>query len=91
MLKTNRHMLGEKNIHHALEVVAETFDKRLKEKGTHILVSTHEILGIVEEECTELKDAVRSCVQQNVKRELVDIAVACLAGIASIDSKKMDW
>lgn len=76
-----------------LSVLKESENKwydRLEEKGIHSFSSTHEILGIVDEEHSELKDAVRSNNKIEVRNELLDIVVACLHGIASLD-KGVDW
>ena len=56
---------------------------RLAQKGRGSFIGSHETLGIIAEEYDELKDAVRSDDPQEVERELVDIAVACILGIAS--------
>lgn len=60
--------------------------RRLKEKGWGSFTSVHEILGIVTEETSkELVDAVHANSLQDVKRELLDIAVACVFGVACIE------
>lgn len=64
--------------------------ERLKQKGPGISVSIHEIRGILDEEVEELHDAIREN-NHKIREELIDIAVACLLGIASIESEKMDW
>lgn len=64
---------------------------RLKEKGSGTFKSRHEILGIVTEEHFELIDAVKSGTLEEVKQELLDIAVGALFGIASIEAKGVDW
>ena len=57
---------------------------RLKQKGRGISVSTHEILGLATEEMRELEDAVRGDNAEQVYTELVDLAVVCAVGMASI-------
>jgi len=71
--------------------IYEEWIRRLQEKGPHICASSHEILGIVTEEFYELVDTVKSNDIDNVEKELTDVAVACLHGIASIKSNGMDW
>lgn len=58
-------------------------------KGWHSLVSTHEILGIVDEEHFELTEAVRDGDATEIKKELWDIAIAALYGILSM--QHCDW
>ena len=65
---------------------------RAKQKGYGILISSHEVLGILTEEMTEFTEAVHLNQSQIDKiKELEDIAVAALFGIASIRSGEMDW
>ena len=74
-----------------LDRIHEKFLRRLREKGPGICVSIHEVRGIVDEEVEELHEEVRANNQIGVHKELIDIAVACLLGIASLESQKMDW
>jgi hypothetical protein len=60
-------------------------------KGESAFASRHEILGVVTEEYIELIDAVRASDLDTVHRELEDIAVACIFGIACIKNGNMDW
>lgn len=71
---------------------------RLNQKGTGIIISRHEMLGIIEEERKELVDAVQSGSLEeteqsilSVEHELVDIAVACIVSLASIKTGKVQW
>jgi len=64
---------------------------RLTEKGWGIYISSHETLGIITEEYTELIEAVGENDHAHQWKELLDIAVAALAGMASIDSGEMQW
>ena len=65
--------------------------KRYEEKGQGIAVSRHEIVGLISEEWQELLDALRSNDEDDFYDELIDIAVACLHGMISINTTKMDW
>lgn len=58
--------------------------KRCKEKGDHIYAGSHEILGTATEEYHELIDAVKSNDRQQTYAELLDLAVVCLFGMASL-------
>ena len=74
-----------------IEEIANKLESRMIEKGDQAFVSSHEVLGIVTEEFDELKDAVHSNVQPAVRRELMDIAVGAIFGIACIDEDTLDW
>lgn len=74
----------------ALGEVREFYLKRLQEKGPHSFASIHEILGILIEELNnELVEAVRENDHEKVRKELLDIAVACVHGVASLEY--VDW
>lgn len=56
------------------------------------LASSHEILGIIEDEVQEYRDEVHAKSAAELKiEELKDIAVAAILGIASIQSGGVDW
>lgn len=75
----------------ALSGLQKALQVRLQEKGPRAFASTHEVLGIITEEFHELVDAVRSNDRPSVAGELMDIAVACIFGLACIKSDAMDW
>jgi NTP pyrophosphatase (non-canonical NTP hydrolase) len=64
---------------------------RTIEKGDGTFASQHEILGIVTEEYYEYIKAVQENDFIEAKKELIDIAVACVFGIACIDAATVDW
>jgi hypothetical protein len=67
-------------------------NKRLAEKGCHIWLSSDEILGIITREYFEYADEVkRHGTYEGKRHELLDIAVACIVGLASMESGKMHW
>jgi NTP pyrophosphatase (non-canonical NTP hydrolase) len=59
-------------------------DRRLAQHGHGSYIGPHEALGIITEEYDELLDAVRSNDHSQVEKELIDIAVGCLFGVASL-------
>ena len=63
--------------------------ERLKQHGPGSFIGPHEILGIITEEYDELIDAVRDNDYGQVEKELVDIAVGCLFGVASLRAAGM--
>lgn len=58
--------------------------QRLEQHGRGSFIGPHETLGILTEEYAELIEAVRSNDYKQVERELIDIAVGCLFGVASL-------
>lgn len=68
--------------------------RRLREKGRGTFSSKHELLGIITEEYLEVQCAVQSKGDVDhikLRAELLDVAVACVFGVACIDAKTMDW
>jgi NTP pyrophosphatase (non-canonical NTP hydrolase) len=49
------------------------------------------VFGVVAEEYKEVLDALHKGDTQEMYSELNDLAVACILGMACIDSKLMDW
>jgi len=54
-------------------------------KGSGSFVSTHELLGVITEEYYELIEAAHRGNVTNVHGELLDIAAACIFGVACIE------
>lgn len=71
--------------------VREKTFKKIIEKGDHAFSSSHEILGILEEEMHELREAVRSGDKDELSSELLDICVGALFGLVSVDNNKTEW
>ena len=78
-----RHRLIEADITTAIEQIKEKLYDRLLEKGTAAYAGPHETFGIIHEEYCELSDAMRANDAADFKSELIDIAVACIIGMAS--------
>lgn len=93
MSENTRHREQIKNeaIRHAIGTVRRSLDERLAQKGKGTFASIHEILGIITEEQLEFTEAVKSNNHNQVRKELIDIAVGCVFGIACIDSMTLDW
>lgn len=87
----NRPTISHDAIKTCIKEIALKTDARLDQKGHHAWQSTHEILGIITEEYWELQEAIKNNRIDNVKKELMDIAVACHFGIACINENKLDW
>lgn len=90
-VKNNRFPIAINNVERGVGEFEAAWLERLNKKGYGIFISTHEILGVVNEEHHELVEAIKNNDLENIREELMDIAVACIHGIASIDTKKMDW
>jgi hypothetical protein len=87
----HRFQLTDDHIDTALRDIINLLSERLDKKGRGIFLSSHEILGLVTEEMGKLEEAVRKNDPENQKRELMDIAVAAILGVASRITGKMDW
>ena len=81
-----RHQITHTEVSSAVLELSRQVNKRLKEKGHGAYVSSHETMGIITEEHDEAKDAVRDNDHQQLRAELLDIAVGCLIGVISIDA-----
>ena len=65
--------------------------KRLEEKGDGAFSSTHELRGSIDEEVTELFEAMHIKDCKAIEHELKDVLVSCIFGLACLQSKKMEW
>lgn len=79
-----------------LASVKRKLEYRIAQKGPLSFTSNHEILGVVTEEFEELKHAIHEKKRDDkyneaVREELLDVAVACIFGLASQDAGGMDW
>ncbi len=75
----------------AIDCILLKLDEQLRKKGRGTFVSIHEISGVLDEEVREFKDEIHTNKYDDIVKELEDIAVTCLWGIASINSGKVDW
>lgn len=64
---------------------------RLNEKGNHILLSRHEIIGVITEEYNELVRAVEQGSLADVEDELKDIVVGGIVALASLKTGEVEW
>jgi len=75
----------------AIEFVASELRRRMAEKGPGTFSSTHEILGVIDEEYNELREAVHRNEMIDIEKELADIAVACIFSLACIHEDHLSW
>lgn len=87
-----RHQLTWFDLEGAIQSVSVKTGLRAEQKGNGSMASSHEILGIIEDELQEYRDEVHAKSSAELKiEELKDIAVAAIFGIASIQSGGVDW
>lgn len=68
----------------AFAMLGDELKRRLLQKGKKSFIGPHEILGVVEEEVDELREAVRSDDPREVTAELLDLGVGAIFGVASL-------
>lgn len=86
----NRIFVRDTVISSAVAITVEKLKDRLKKHGVYSFMGPHEILGVVTEEYQELITATHQNLRHEVKAELVDIAVACIFGLASLNQQDID-
>ena len=88
--KTDRDIVEPIHLHAAIETVKDMLNFRLDEKGAGTFKSRHEMFGIIAEEFYELANSMQDG-NRNFDDEVLDLAVACVFGLACIEAQKMDW
>lgn len=86
-----RHQIKIEDVEEQRNILFAKIIEQYGEKGFGISVSRHEIYGLLGEELKELVDALQSNNMDDFYFELLDLAVACLHGMVSIRTGKMDW
>jgi len=76
--------VSESDIALVFSAASAMLHRRLLKHGPGAYAGPHEILGTIAEEYDELLDAVRSNVDADTAAELLDIAVGCVFGVASL-------
>lgn len=89
--KKHRVQISEERVGKAADLVRVWLFRRLNNKGFGAWLSRHEIIGSLTEEYHEAVEATHSRSSEELRAELVDIAVSCIFGIACIDEKTLDW
>jgi len=74
----------------AMAYVNEEIDHALEKHGTGAFVSTHEILGVLDEEFEEFKRAIHKNDIDACMDELAQVAQVAIFGIASILQARKD-
>lgn len=76
--------LSDEALSQALTLLGYALKSRISEKGRDSFINSHEILGATEVEMVELREAVHIKEPQRVIEELLDVAVGCVFGVASL-------
>lgn len=84
-MEMERPIISTDRIIETIKVQTAHLMEQIEKKGSVSWVSKHEALGIVNEEHHELIHAVQSNNIEDIRSELLDIATACIFGIACID------
>jgi hypothetical protein len=85
----NRPDVSEDEIEFAIETLKRHLRKCMEKHGKGSFVSQHEILGCLEEELLELKEAIRTNANP-VASELLDVAQTALFGWICVINKKAE-
>jgi hypothetical protein len=90
---TGRKLISPDEVNRSIdEVIKKLFHRLENDKGYGTFASTHEILGVLQEEMHELLTAVHeNASHEELIEELTDIAVGATFAIACINSKTLDW
>jgi len=75
----------------AFSLIKNHLGSKRIDKGDHLFASTHEILGVIEEERDELKGAIHKNDDYEIQCELLDLITASIWGLISLRSKTLDW
>ncbi len=87
----DRTQLTDEQVMKAVDKTVEKLKFRLKQKGYGTFASKHEILGVITEEYKEFVDAVHSKNYEEMKSEIIDLAVGCIFGLACFEEETIDW
>lgn len=74
----------EEQISDALRMLGTNLRGWLLQKGRHSFVNAAEILGTTQLEVRQLEQAVQIKEPQRIIEELLDVAVGCVLGVASM-------
>ena len=87
----DRTEITEKAVEYAVRELQFAIELALTKHGRGTFASRHEVLGVLDEERTELIGAITSGTDEAVKKELLDVAATCIFGVACINGATMDW
>jgi len=79
-----RDLITAEKLNISMDDFRATLSYRLDQKGRGIFVSSHEVLGVINEEMHELTDAIKSNDPEKILDELMDVVIAAFYGYASL-------
>lgn len=82
--------VSEEQISNALTMLGINLRRRLMEKGRDSFINSKEMLGDLRLEMNEVEEAVQIKEPQRIIEELLDVAVGCVFGVASIKTHLHD-
>jgi hypothetical protein len=88
---SRRQEITHEEVEKAVEQFRRELARRLDQKGMGTFTSSHEIIGCVGEEYDEAKVAVHDNDNGQLRKELLDLAVGAVFGVACINAGKIDW
>jgi len=74
-----------------MDAFKKELQRRLDQKGYGTFLSTHEILGVLSEEFDEFEAAVHKNNQEEVLKELMDVAVGAVFGCSCVLFGTVVW
>lgn len=77
-------VITEAQLSEAIMLVGISLRQRIDQKGRDSFVNPNEMWGVTEVEVNGLREAVHSKVFSRIQEELLDVAVSCVLGIASL-------
>ena len=87
----DRPEISNELINDLVERFREELQDQIAKKGRTGWVSSHETSGCILEEFDEFKQAVHDNDREQAKKELSDLMVAALWGLASEEAGGWDW
>lgn len=86
----NRVFVTDSVLQSSVALTVEALKRRMKKHGVYSAIGPHETLGIITEEYQELIGAIHDNNREETKSELIDIAVSCIFGLASLNQQDID-
>jgi hypothetical protein len=78
----------DQEITQALQNVADALRIRLTIKGRKCYISLHEVDGVLDQEIRQFKNEVQKNDRNVARLKLVDAAISCIFGIASLSTQE---
>lgn len=86
-----RKKISDDAINIIMEKFKESLKDRINQKSSNGFASSHEIVGVINEEFAEFKTAVHDNNTIKQYNELFDILISAFWGIASMQEDTLDW